>query len=65
MRRVGAAEVLGGALMIPRLTRRLGAAVVLATSSSVLWDEVRNGDLKLGAARGGILAGALAGLIAP
>ena len=65
MQRIGAAEVLGGALMIPRLTRRLGAAIVVAASARVLWTEIERGDFKLGAPRSGILLGALGGLIAP
>ncbi len=65
MRRVGGAEVLGGLLMVLRPTRRLGAAIVLAASASVLVTELQKGETKLAASRGGVLLAALAALVVP
>ena len=65
MRQVAGAEVLGGLLMIPRLTRRLGAAIVIAASGSVLAAELKHGEVKLAASRGGVLLTALAALAIP
>ena len=65
MQQVAGAEVLGGLLMIPKLTRRLGAAIVIAASGSVLAAELKHGEVKLAASRGGVLATALAALIIP
>jgi hypothetical protein len=65
MRKVGAAEVLGGLLMVMRPTRRLGAAVVIAASASVLAAELKHGEVKLAASRGGVLLAALGALVLP
>ncbi len=65
MRKLAGAEVLGGLLMVIRPTRRLGAAVVLAASASVLLAELQKGEMKLAASRGGVLLAALGALIAP
>ena len=65
MRRLGAAEVLGGVLMIPRGSRRLGAAIVCAASATVLLAEIGRGRTRLAASRGGVLLAALAALAAP
>ena len=65
MRQVALAEVLGGALMVPKLTRRLGAAIVVAASASVLAAELKHGQVKLAASRGGVLLTALAALAVP
>ena len=65
MRKVGAAEVLGGLMMLFRPTRRLGAAVVLAASTTVLLAELREGELKLAASRGGVILAGLGALILP
>jgi hypothetical protein len=65
MRAVGAAEVIGGLLMGPRATRRLGGAVLAGASAALLVSEMRHGDAKLAAPRGLILLTALAALLAP
>jgi hypothetical protein len=65
MQKLGAAEVLGGLLMVMRPTRRLGAAIVLAASTTVLVTEIQTGDMKLAVSRGGVLLAALAGLVMP
>jgi hypothetical protein len=44
MRAVASAEVVGGVLMVPRATRRIGGAIVAAASAAVLVAEVRHGD---------------------
>jgi hypothetical protein len=64
-RKVGAAEVLGGLLMAPKPTRRLGAAIVIAASASVLAAELKQGEVKLAASRGGVLLAALGALFLP
>ena len=61
MRVVAGAEIVGGALMIPPATRRLGGAVVTAASTVMLVSEARHGDARLAATRGLVL---LAGLVA-
>jgi hypothetical protein len=48
-----------------RPTRRLGAAIVLAASTTVLVTEIQKGDMKLAVSRGGVLLAALAGLVMP
>ena len=65
MRRIAGAEVLGGLLMVLKPTRRLGAAIVLAASSTVLVAELQKGEAKLAASRGGVLLAALGALVAP
>ena len=65
MRKVGGAEMLGGALMMLKSTRRLGGAIVAAASATVLLAEMRKGDLKLAASRGGVLLTALAAVTVP
>ncbi len=65
MRAIAAAEVVGGLMMIPRSTRRFGAALVAAISAAVLVSEIRDGDPKLAASRGAVLVAAVAALTAP
>lgn len=65
MRKVGGAEVLGGLLMTLRQTRRLGAAIVCAASTTVLIAEISKGDGRLAASRAGVLLAALGVLVAP
>lgn len=65
MRAAAIAEMAGGLLMAPRATRRVGGAVVAATSAAVLFSELRQGDAKLAAPRGLILLTALAALLMP
>jgi hypothetical protein len=59
------AEIAGGLLMGPRSTRRLGGALVTATSGALLASELRQGDEKLAMARGLVLLAGLAALFAP
>jgi hypothetical protein len=65
MQAVAAAEVAGGLLMGPRATRRLGGAVLSATSAALLVSELRHGDERLAVARGVVLLAGLAALFAP
>ena len=65
MQAVAAAEVVGGLMMIPRSTRRFGAAIVACISTAVLLSEIRDGDPKLAASRGAVLVAAVAALTAP
>ena len=65
MRKVGAAELLGGALMMMKPTRRLGGAIVAAASASVLLAEMRQGELKLAASRGGVLLASMGAVVLP
>ncbi len=65
MQAVAAAEIVGGLMMIPKSTRRFGAAVVAAISTVVLISEIRDGDPKLAASRGAVLVAAVAALTAP
>lgn len=65
MQAAAAAEVVGGLLMVPRSTRRLGGALVAAVSAAVLSSELRHGDDRLAAYRGAVLLTGLAALLAP
>ena len=65
MRAAAGAETLGGVLMIPPATRRIGGAIVAAVSTTLLLSEVRHRDAKLAAPRAAVLLAALAALIAP
>ena len=65
MRLLALVEVAGGALMIPRLTRRLGGAVVAAASAAVLSSELRDGDAQLAGPRALVLLAGLSALFAP
>jgi uncharacterized membrane protein YphA (DoxX/SURF4 family) len=56
-----AAEVVGGLLMIPSATRRIGAAIIAAASAAVLASEVTRHDSNLAVPRGVVLLAALAG----
>ena len=64
MRLAGLSELLGGLLMANRGTRRLGGGVIAASSAVTLASELRHGDDGLAAARMGVLATALAALLA-
>ena len=64
MQAAATAEVIGGALMVPRATRRLGGAIVAAVSLVVLAAELRRGDAKLAAPRALVLGAGLAALFA-
>lgn len=61
MAAVAGAEAVGGVLMMPKPTRRLGGAIVALVSTVMLVSEVRHGDAKLAVSRGLVL---LAGLTA-
>ena len=58
-------ETVGGLLMVPRSTRRIGGAMVAAVSALMLVSEMREGDMRLAAPRGAVLLSALAAMIAP
>lgn len=53
------AEVVGGLLMMPRLTRRIGGVVLAATSAAVLTSEINHGETKLAVPRAVVLLLAL------
>jgi hypothetical protein len=59
MQAAAVGELAGGLLMIPSSTRRVGAALVAATSAAVLASEMRHGETKLALPRGLILLVAL------
>lgn len=65
MRSAAAAECVGGLMMVPRATRRLGGALVAAVSAAVLASELRNEDTRLAAYRGAVLLAGLGALLAP
>ena len=65
MQAAAAAEIVGGLLMVPRSTRRLGGALVAATSAVVLSSEIKQGDNRLAVYRGAVLLAGLAALLAP
>jgi hypothetical protein len=64
MRTAAAAETLGGMLMVPAGTRRLGGALVAGVSAAVLVSELRRGDGKLALPRAVVLAGGALALLA-
>ena len=63
MRLVGLAEILGGLLVALPRTRRIGAAILSATSGTVLSAELRRGDGELATARGALLLAALSAFL--
>jgi hypothetical protein len=65
MKAAALAELAGGLLMTTRATRRLGGALVTATSATLLISELRHGDENLAVARGLVLLTGLAALFAP
>ena len=65
MQAVAAAELAGGLLMLPRATRRLGGAVVAATSAAVLMSEMQHQDAKLATPRAMVLLAGLAAIVRP
>ncbi len=65
MRLAAIVEVLGGALMVPRATRRLGGALVAATSAAVLSSELRRDDATLATARAIVLLVGLGAMLFP
>ena len=58
-RRIGVAELVGGALMLLGPTRRLGAGVVLAASGVALASELRAHETQLAGARAAVVVAAL------
>jgi hypothetical protein len=58
-------ELTGGLLMMPRATRGIGGALLLAASATVLGSEWRRGDVKLALPRGLIMAVAAAAMLTP
>ena len=65
MRLLAVVEVVAGALLIPRSTRRLGGAVIAAASATVLVSELADGETKLAAPRALVLLAGLSALLAP
>ena len=65
MEAAAAAEVVGGLLMVPRATRRLGGALVAAVSGAILLAELRDGNDRLAASRALVMMTGLAALLAP
>jgi hypothetical protein len=65
MQAAAAAEVAGGALMIPHRTRRVGGAIVAAASAAVLLGEMQAREPKLAGPRTALLLAGIAALIAP
>lgn len=65
MQAVAAAEIAGGLLLMPRTTRGLGGAILLAASAAMFESEWEHGDLKLAAPRGILLAMAAAAMLTP
>jgi hypothetical protein len=65
MQAFAAAELAGGLLMMPRATRGIGGALLLAASAAVFGSEWRRGDMKLAVPRGLILAIAAAAMLTP
>jgi hypothetical protein len=63
--RLGAAEVLGGLLILFKPSRRLGGAIVLAASAYALAAEIKAGAAVLATSRAGVLLGALSALTVP
>ena len=62
MHNIATAELVGGALMIPRQTRRLGGGILAAASGVVLASELQNRET-LAAPRMGVLMVALTALL--
>lgn len=65
MQWVGAGELAGGLLVADGRTRRLGGAVLAATSASVLGAEIQHGDRGLALPRLALLGAAVLALSAP
>lgn len=63
MRLLAVAETVGGLLMMPRGTRRLGGALVAAVSVAVLASEIHQADGRLAGPRALVLLAGLAGLL--
>lgn len=65
MRLVALVEVVGGALMIPRATRRFGGALLAVASAVVLQSELQDEQTILAAPRALVLLTGLTALFAP
>lgn len=65
MQAAAAAEVAGGALMVPEATRRLGGAILAVTSAAVLMGEVQANEPKLALPRAALLLAGIAALVSP
>lgn len=65
MRMVAGAELAGGLLMIPRVTRPVGAAMVAAASGAVFASEVRHGNREMATSRGAVMLVALIAWLGP
>jgi hypothetical protein len=65
MQAAAAAEIAGGALMLPERTRRIGGAILAVTSAAVLLGEVHAREPKLAVPRALLLLAGVAALVAP
>ena len=65
MRQVGLAEAVGGLLLLPRRTRRVGGLLLTATSAIVLLRELQREDNDLALPRAGLLVAALSAVVKP
>ena len=65
MHRAALAEMVGGLMMMWRPSRRLGAAIVIAVSATILRAELAKGEVQLAASRSAVALAALAALVNP
>jgi hypothetical protein len=65
MQAAATAELVGGLLMVPRSTRRIGGAMVAAASAMILASEMKHGDGKLAASRAMVLFAGAAAMLMP
>ena len=63
MQLVGLAEIAGGLLVATPATRKIGAAVLSATSGTVLSAELRHSDGEMATARAALLVAALSAFL--
>jgi hypothetical protein len=63
MQTIGAAELLGAAMLVTRPTRMLGAALLTSSSVCILTTELRHGNDALVTPRMGLLAAAISGFL--
>jgi hypothetical protein len=65
MQAAAAAEIAGGALMLPERTRRIGGAILAVASAAVLMGEVNANAPKLALPRAALLLAGIAAVVAP
>jgi len=63
MHTIGAAELLGAALLVTRSTQRAGAMLLSSTSVCILLAEIRHDNDALVTPRAGLLLAALSGFV--